>query len=793
MLNLHASFHRISILFAMIFLNLVALLAFLSPRNVEAMPNFAGTIINSDIVTNTTWTVAGSPYMVSVPISVTDNVTLTIEPNVTVILSGNLAIAGKINAFGTTIQPITFTSNATSLGNLPFLIYGEQGSGDFQQAIFKNAPILIEGNYVDPVPMVEFQGVMFKDSLAAPIRMSPANLHRLSLSNSSFANNQPNRILVTHNLPSPTADRIKEDVTLLPHTGLEGYEFNSNVAVPANTTMTISAGTTIFGVIHRGIFVEGGNLVANGSLSEPVTFTADSIWTVLWFSSGTVNLQNSIIEKVNTYPIIVDVEILHQLHMTNVAFANNTINRVKIDGDDNLLDVPTASVTLTPQPGLEGYEWGHYDMSTLWYPRIPAGITLTLQPSATLILPHGLTMEGYLQAIGAPASPITITHNSTQDGAVSFQSGGKGNLQHVVYEMKSGLWLRENSGQVQVSDAVIQNSGWMGVDADASAIHQLQMENVTFVNNAFNRVFIEIGDLSNPMALIDDVWLTPQNNLEGYQIGSGNFEPNHNFNIPAGITLTVAPSVTVFLGTNIKVEGKLQALGIPTSPITFTSATSPPATSWQGIHLNSGEMNVAYANIQNVDDGIIVSNATLKLNCVQFNQNNRGIWVENWGSSEVNMVNGLFAGNSIAGLQNDHADQIDARYSWWGDASGPSGIGAGSGDVISGNVSYDPWLTAPVCTYITPQTLDQSTITLDWQSHQNSCGYQAYRSTSPYFSPPAEGTLLANLPASTTSYHDPTSDADDYFYHVLTQVCAGGEMPANETGIFHFPIIPGSP
>ena len=39
---------------------------------------------------------------------------------------------------------------------------------------------------------------------------------------------------------------------------------------------------------------------------------------------------------------------------------------------------------------------------------------------------------------------------------------------------------------------------------------------------------------------------------------------------------------------------------------------------------------------------------------------------------------------------------IDATLNWWGDASGPGGEGPGSGDAVSTNVVYDPWLNYPV-------------------------------------------------------------------------------------------------
>ncbi len=42
------------------------------------------------------------------------------------------------------------------------------------------------------------------------------------------------------------------------------------------------------------------------------------------------------------------------------------------------------------------------------------------------------------------------------------------------------------------------------------------------------------------------------------------------------------------------------------------------------------------------------------------------------------------------------ASVVDAENNWWGDKSGPSGVGPGTGDAVSTNVDYDPWLRAPI-------------------------------------------------------------------------------------------------
>jgi hypothetical protein len=44
----------------------------------------------------------------------------------------------------------------------------------------------------------------------------------------------------------------------------------------------------------------------------------------------------------------------------------------------------------------------------------------------------------------------------------------------------------------------------------------------------------------------------------------------------------------------------------------------------------------------------------------------------------------------------DHLEFINATNNWWGHDSGPGGVGPGTGDEVSANVDYDPWLGVPV-------------------------------------------------------------------------------------------------
>jgi len=86
----------------------------------------AQTSVSGGIYNNTTWNLAGSPYLVTGSIVVFPNRTLTIEPGVEVIVSadytfntGNfiyLEVRGSLIANGTSNAPIVFTSSDTTIG-----------------------------------------------------------------------------------------------------------------------------------------------------------------------------------------------------------------------------------------------------------------------------------------------------------------------------------------------------------------------------------------------------------------------------------------------------------------------------------------------------------------------------------------------------------------------------------------------------------------------------------------------------------------------------------------------------
>jgi uncharacterized repeat protein (TIGR01451 family) len=111
--------------------------------------------------------------------------------------------------------------------------------------------------------------------------------------------------------------------------------------------------------------------------------------------------------------------------------------------------------------------------------------------------------------------------------------------------------------------------------------------------------------------------------------------------------------------------------------------------------------NPNYGLILQMFDGSLVQN--IALDCDDFKANGWGIVAVSYDTLLNGVATGFtvhnsnIAGNTNAGIDNASPSLIDATSNWWGAASGPSGIGAGTGDAIinegSGSVLFTPFRT----------------------------------------------------------------------------------------------------
>ncbi|MCB9007275.1 MAG: right-handed parallel beta-helix repeat-containing protein [Ardenticatenaceae bacterium] len=539
------------------------------------------------------------------------------------------------------------------------------------------------------------------------------------------------------------------------------YIITETVTVEAGVTLTVEAGVTVMTMMDQYLIVQG-HLEAVGTAVDPILFTSindlnTNSWTGpdIWGSAnfenvtiryadiavgisgsggGDVLFGNSLFEENSSYPIVVDTDALHRLKMTNVTFSNNMpdrigINRSGMAGD--ILDL-AGDVLLTSQPGLEAYE--DMDNGSTSLLNVPTGFTLTLSAGVTYMSDGVLSVQGHLQANGTASQPVIFDERSSgmaPSHYLYFAKTGSALLDHTIIQDGSivGLGIVGESGApVILQDVLLENIDGYPIVVDAQSLHRLQMSNVAFQNVTFNRIFVDTYDGFD--AITADVNLEALPGLDCYEFGDAGFPqtPPAELRVPDGITLTVQPGVKLCFGegaATLVVNGSLQAEGTSTQPITFTSSTDSAPNQWGGIVLENGSAQLTYAEVrygesnmlvnntavtktiilQNSQihsaggDGIWVMGGTVTAVCSSFNNNGlSGVLVSNTGNPVIKISSSSLVDNAGAGLQNDNAAQIDARNNWWGDISGPGGIGSGAGDAVQGNVLFAPWLKEEICT-----------------------------------------------------------------------------------------------
>ena len=370
---------------------------------------------------------------------------------------------------------------------------------------------------------------------------------------------------------------------------------------------------------------------------------------------------------------------------------------------------------------------------------VQTGVTLTIEAGVEVRFGVGagsMVVNGRLQAIGTPTQPITFT--SAADSAPGqwegmILQGGSSQLENV--EVRNGresvlIGSLNPTATVQISNSLISHSSLTPLGIQAGNLHQVSLNNVTFANNVEGNNIVLYGALT----LGGDAVLTDQPGLDAYVVLHGGVSTEW-FVIPPTHTLTVNSGVTLKFNSSaaslgLRVEGTLHTVGTQTEPVIFTSDTDSAPNQWAGIVVENGNAQLEHTELrygtynltvnntavstpvtlQNSQlyaaamDGLLVMDGAVTAVCSRFTNNNgSGVFVLNTGQPTVQISSSALAGNGDAGLTNQNPAPVDARQNWWGDASGPSGIGPGSGNAVTGNVLFAPWLEEDTCATVSYQ------------------------------------------------------------------------------------------
>ena len=263
------------------------------------------TEVCGQIAANTTWTVAGSPYVIcgTFQATILPGATLTIEPGVQVEFeaNGELNVEGGLNAVGSPTEPITFTGSTPTPGlwggivvnqystqlavaNLDWVIleYGGSNSGTGAQLFIDNGVVTMTNSIVrdgggygvfvnhDLHPQITdtlFQG-NGKDAIGMVGASSDLRFHNLT----AVGNNlDVIRIEGNSNMPG---DHIWQNAGI-------PYLFAGSASNQTGDTLTIEPGTLIKFGSSTGLYI-GGSLEAVGLPGQSITFTGQTATPGTW-------------------------------------------------------------------------------------------------------------------------------------------------------------------------------------------------------------------------------------------------------------------------------------------------------------------------------------------------------------------------------------------------------------------------------------------------------------------------------------------------------------------------------
>jgi parallel beta-helix repeat protein len=371
-----------------------------------------------------------------------------------------------------------------------------------------------------------------------------------------------------------------------------------------------------------------------------------------------------------------------------LAFCFNCVPKSQASTQDKIAEIKSKISQIQREVPISG-DAVHISSDTIWdtdqllddHYIVDPGSTLTIMPGVIVRFNglFSLVVAGNLVANGSSSQPITFTHNTPPDNyfGISCQSGSN----------------------VFMSYCNINYAGAeIGPDTYTAGISiggSFSAQNCTFANSALLNVLI-----------YDD---------SGASFSYNTFDNSSDLGIISVDSSTPNISNNVFQNTLIGILSMEDTQGVITDN-NFTSSmlgivTEDNATTFIndntfdnniiGIYLSENSNTTIRENVINnnidsgiyIDDSIAIPAATICYNNISGNID-FGIQIGTGG--------GLIIGNGVGDLP------INAVKNYWGAASGPTHPSnpGGTGDAVSDNVTFTPWLDASFTTLPTIGTVN---------------------------------------------------------------------------------------
>jgi hypothetical protein len=326
------------------------------------------------------------------------------------------------------------------------------------------------------------------------------------------------------------------------------------------------------------------------------------------------------------------------------------------------------------------------------------------------------TIQAAINQVDAGGTVIVLpgTYNESPNITKSLTLESSGGRDVTTIQLQSGPTYL---GALTIDGADVTVDGFtvLGFDGTVSTLASTNIyvtntpDNVNLTNNR-----LKVGEIDTGSSNGDDGFglittYNTSNDVNTLVVTGNIFEP---LNAAGTRAFYINPGVNQFTFANNQISGKFLRTAITqakdglveentvtgTGPAASRSAGLgtwgyPDPTIYGITTFRNNSISGVFKGVAVFEtESVIVQNNT-------FSNNDYGVWVGpsaalTFDISTLHINLNSITSSHFNGIERDAtlSGTLDGEKNWWGDASGPSGAGPGSGDSVSGNVDFTPWL-----------------------------------------------------------------------------------------------------
>ena len=302
--------------------------------------------------------------------------------------------------------------------------------------------------------------------------------------------------------------------------------------------------------------------------------------------------------------------------------------------------------------------------------------------NASNIFIDGFEIKNYsigIRSYGRPSNFGNLTikncniHHNTQNGILLlYDTFNTIDIENILIQDNSqnGMGLTNN---INITNLIIKDSRLTSNGQHGLYFAQSNISNIDIQDSYFE------GSTTNGFSGI--TFGTTKSIIGTFKMTGGSL----SYNKGCGLSIVQKPHIFTsieldgVLINNNNESGIMLGGGLSTNDLTIKNCTFLN-NAWEHLDLSGGWFGSFSATLININNNFFKT----------------GPWCAIYAGSSGNFTTvkinyNYFIGSNF-GIFNLTSKVFDARYNWWGDESGPSGVGPGTGDEVTANVDYSPWL-----------------------------------------------------------------------------------------------------